>query len=417
MSMSLADMRALANNRQPATPMIESIQDFILDEAYYGEKKVRPILTAMEDIVELLKTNPNAEVDKLSEGKALNKAVQDVFGFKTAKVYWANRPSFGNGPFTMFGARILWSGEESLAYGNNPDRLYDSKHVLKCYIQMDNILVTMLDMTARELTAVLLHEIGHNFDYTPASVFQMWFNFINAIFTGPASILQYFVQNMLQEYGRDVLMALMNLDTYITRWIPPVGVIYRAVDKTLFNIQKFISAMLSPLTLIAVIPTYALFSPFNYIQNYFTRKREVYADSVAAAYGFGPELITGLDKMHSYMTEANTDLGVLAFFYDLARFQQEAFSFLMGGHTSNQQRMINVMTKLKEDLNDPRIDKDMKKECAKTLAECEVVYKKMLALNPEERDNFTTKFRRMVDDWHAGKNYMIVPHIGDAYVK
>ena len=415
MSMTIKEMRALANNRP--TPIVESFQDFILDEAYYGEKKAKPILDAMEDIVKLLKANPNAAVDELKEGKALNAAIKDVFGFKSVKVYWSNRPDFGRGPFTMFGARVLYSGNDNLAFGNNQDRLYDADHVLKLYVQMDNVLVTMLDMNARELTAVLLHEIGHNFDYSPASIFDMWFTLINAIFTGPQSILNYFVTNAIQEYGRDVLMALMNLDTYITRWIPPVGTIYRAVDKALFNITKFLNAMLSPLTLIAIIPANLIFSPFNYLKNYFVRKREVYSDSVAAAYGFGPELITGLDKMTSYMTESNTDLGVLEFFYDLSRFQQEAYSFAMGGHTSNQQRMINVIAKLKEDLNDPRVDKEMKKECAKKLEECEKVYKAMIGLSPEEKSNFTTKFRALVDSWHNGKNYMIVPHIGDAYVK
>ena len=219
MSMTIKEMRALANNR-PA-PIVESFQDFILDEAYYGEKKAKPILDAMDDIVQLLKTNPNAAVDELKEGKALNAAIKDVFGFKSVKVYWSNRPDFGRGPFTMFGARILYSGNDNLAFGNNQDRLYDADHVLRLYVQMDNVLVTMLDMNARELTAVLLHEIGHNFDYSPASIFDMWFTLINAIFTGPQTILNYFVTNAIQEYGRDVLMALMNLDTYITRWIPP----------------------------------------------------------------------------------------------------------------------------------------------------------------------------------------------------
>ena len=41
----------------------------------------------------------------------------------------------------------------------------------------------------------------------------------------------------------------------------------------------------------------------------------------------------------------------------------------------------------------------------------------MIGLSPEEKSNFTTKFRALVDSWHNGKNYMIVPHIGDAYVK
>src|SRR5699024_1906219 len=133
-----------------------------LDEAYYGSNKVSKIQSAMDKIYLKLKHEPNANIQKSDENRELQKAIQDVFGFQSVRIYWSNRPHVGLGPYTMPGAKILHTGTDSLLKVGSTGH-YDKMHELRVYIQMDNMLVNQCDMNAQEMTAILLHEIGHNF--------------------------------------------------------------------------------------------------------------------------------------------------------------------------------------------------------------------------------------------------------------
>lgn len=412
MSMTIKEMRALANNRP--TPIVESFQDFILDEAYYGSNKVSKIQSAMDKIYLKLKHEPNANIQKSDENRELQKAIQDVFGFQSVRIYWSNRPHVGLGPYTMPGAKILHTGTDSLLKVGSTGH-YDKMHELRVYIQMDNMLVNQCDMNAQEMTAILLHEIGHNFDYSPFTVLDVWFQLYALLLSFPVGWVTALIQYPVQEYGRDVIQFIYNVDDWIAKNIPPIGTIYRAVGKITFNISKFLSALFSPVSAIASIPAALVFTPFAWIGNFILRKQERVADSFAVSYGYGPQLISGLDKLANYMTVDDCNLGIMQFFYDCALFQNDMITMAMGGHTSNQQRAIQALNDMKTSMNDRSLDPELRKECKRVYQECQEVYDKYVNMPDNERAGITKQFRKMVDNWYNGKNYMLMPQVSNEY--
>lgn len=407
-------------NTQP-----ERFEDLFLDEAYFGTKRVQSIQDAMDKIVAKVTSDKDVVIEGSALDRELESAVKETFGFKSVHIYWANRAGAGmTGPYTMPGAIILHSGgtisgskTANLAYGsyeNSKDGFYDKNHELSAFIQMDTSLIYEFNMTSEELVAVLLHEIGHNFDYSPFTVIGAWYTVLMNLIAGDFGVL---LNIPIQEWGRPVLMALRNLDTYMQMYIPPLGVIAKLIGRVSFNVSRFLTGILSPVSTIFTAPIYILYSPFSWFQNTFARKKEMYADSFAASYGYGSELVTALDKIADVMT-GNPNAGpFMSFFYDFARLQNEIMALGMGGHTSNQRRAIKVINKLEEDMKNPAIRPEARAELNAKYQEMKNTYDKIVNMDEDGKNKLTAAFRRMVDNWYAGKPYLFIPSIGYDYAK
>lgn len=408
--MNIAELLYLSESHRPQ----DSIRNYLLDEAYLGKNPVSKIELAMSKIVDAISADPDKMIQGTQYAKDLEKAIKDVFGFKRVNVTWSYRPGGGIGPYTMVSSIIWHSGSSSFTYGTNKSGFYDKDHELTVYIQMDQALVTTFHMSAAEMTGILLHEIGHNFDYSCWSIYNAWYTLLVQLLSGDIlSILNV----PIQEWGRPVYQAVLNIDTYIQSSIPPIGTVLRAVGKVSFNISRFLQGLFSPLTVLFTLPIMALYAPLNYIQNFFTRKKERFADSFAASYGYGKETISALEKFESVRT-GNPEAGpVMQFFYDIARFQQESISLFLGGHGSNQQRMIKIIDKLQKDLNDKQLSPAMKAELLEILNQTKSDYDKMINLDEENKNKLTGIFRRLVDNWYDGKSHMIIPSFGYEYAE
>lgn len=418
--MNLQSLRAIANGASMNEATIESMIGLMtINEAYFGDETVQKIESAMIKIHKLIVDDKNIVIYKTKEAKELEEAVKDTFGFKKVRIYWSNQPALGGmGPYTRPGAVIIHSASTGITYGTNKKGFYDSQHELMVYIQMDQNLVTDCNLTPREMTAILLHEIGHNFDYSPATIFEAWYGFLQVIMSGKIqNILTYAVRTGVQEYGRDVTMFISNAHDYLLNVIPVFGRMVRAIGKVSFNITKFIMALLSPVTAVVSVPTYLLLCPFSYLSNFFARKKEVYSDSFAAAYGYAAEIGTALEKINVAMNINHNGerVGPMTFFYDLTLFQAEVIAFAMGGHRTNQQRMISMLDAMKTDLKDPNLPADVKKDLQKKVDDAEKVYREISNLDNDQRKTFTTWFRGLVDSWYAGKPYMLIKPIDDQY--
>lgn len=398
------------------TQDVDELQRFneaieLIDEAFFGKTKVKKIQDAMDAIVQEIRENPDTMVHGTPLADNLNRAIKETFGFAAVHVYWGNRIAGGN-PHTRPSVYIFHAFNESLEYGKHQNGFYDYNNELRCYIQMDQTLVTECNLTSEECVAILLHEIGHNFDFSPASVLKGWIQVYYALLN-----LENLANMVVAEYGRGIIMPLTNIDTYIQKYIPPVGTIVRLIGRVSFNVQKFLTMILSPALAVTLVPVYVLYSPFSHLQNILLRKGEVYADSFAASYGYSAEIATALDKLIDENSRYNFGGPVMEFFSDMYRFDQEVVALAMGGHGSNQKRLIKIMDKLQSDLRNGDFDASMKADLQKEIQRTKDVYDKMLNVDKTQRDTATHVFRRCVDNWYAGKPYMIVPNIGNEYAK
>lgn len=395
----------------------EAFNQFILDEAYFGKKPIAKIQTAMDALYDKVMSKPNVIIQNDPTRRDLEKAFCEVFGFKSCSIYWANRPNLGRGPFTVPRAKFLHSGNISYKYGTNQKGFYDDKHELQVFITTDQNLFTEGGLTSAEMTAILLHEVGHNFDYSVWALTNQWYSIFSTIVDvilnpqNPKAYTQLAnvsLSVVLSEFG-GLYQALLNIDDTLLNVIPPLGVIVRAVQKFGFNVVKALNAILSPVTTALVLPQYIVMTPFRYINNTFLRKGEAYADSFAASYGYSAELGTALEKLSLYQTQSSNEDSFLAPFYDLALLQADIITTMTGGHGSTQQRMMRMVEKLEDDLEQSGLSTADKNAIKEERARLMKTYNNFLNADTGIRSDLTSSFRQMIDNWYAGKNYMFVP--------
>ena len=383
-----------------------------LNEAYQGREQVRPIAEVMKKIERAIVAVPYVDIGRDPLGAELDNALIKVFGFKSAHVWWNTDPE--EGPCTITATRIMRDDTQHLAYGSFKNGFYDSKHTMTVFIQMTNNLVTEAHCTPDEMTAILLHEIGHNFDYTPFALMGTWYDVIAALISAISTLdpkviistvtsIPFMVVLRITPEFRRIYMDLMDLNGLITSAIPSIKKLWYGLDVITTMVHKIMGYIMTPINATLSIPNWLFFAPVRYMINFFLRKSETYADSLAATYGYGPEVATGLDKtMMGTMTFNNAPRGVFTIFDNILMLYQELFTLAYGGHGSTQQRTLRMIDSLKRDLNDPRLDAATRKACKTELARLEKTYKEIISLDYDHKFILTNIVRQLVNQWYAG---------------
>lgn len=372
----------------------------ILDEAYWGKESVINIETAMRKIHDKLKEDPKAFIQSSPLNKELEKAIVDTFGVAEAHVYWCAIGSKG-GPFTLPGCRIMPKTEKDRKNMPTPGKqmngYYDNSHSLVMFVQMENFLVTGADLSPAEMTAILLHEIGHNFDWRPESIAE--------------EISKDIDQNIVRNYK--YFMDYYNSDSksleYQQKHMPGLANFRRASRKIRDAINNFKTSI--DMTLMAPL-TKAAYSNLDYYYKEYAKdtRSEAFADTFAACYGYGPEIPPALDKYirACYVNKPEKKhTGLMGFFYDMTLFQYDYITWAStgGGHRSDQQRMDTIIKKLKSDLNDPELDAATKKVLQNEINRAENMYKAMVALDDDKSGEKQKAVRKRIDMWIDSKEY------------
>ena len=122
----------------------------------------------------------------------------------------------------------------------------------------------------------------------------------------------------------------------------------------------------------------------NGITNVIKYREEQISDSMAASYGYGPELASGLIKLgNDYSDYFSFECGV-ADLYNVILIST------MDCHPSTHQRILSQIKLLQEDLNNNEMDTRMKKQLIDDLKELEKVESRCAKLSNEERLVITT---------------------------
>jgi len=130
-----------------------------------------------------------------------------------------------------------------------------SKYIKKLYIIIGNDVINLF--SPRELTAILLHELGHGFTYTA---------------------------NLPR-----ILLAVFQKSIGI------VGIMLKTPILWLFNLMSFPAYIVSSLIIITIVRSLT----------FMEHKSEYKADQFPAKYGYGDEMIKVLAKLHNKQEEIN----------------------------------------------------------------------------------------------------------------
>lgn len=382
-----------------------SIEEFgLLDEAaYYGRnKKLIECEKQLQIIIDETHKSPNNFYNSKSAAafEKLESLFSEIFGFENVYINDSvlitflntSTMNFNSSGYTITGIYVFRNGKYATKFGHEVTTIkIDNNHSTvklkdgrgyNCRIcigasnfsyQGENSL------TAREILAILLHEIGHNFYRAPIRESLGEINKMFQMMTlKEISAMQYVIQ-----YGIDnvSVAALFGFMVYIDT-LPGMKQSIGLMNKALGTIQSQLHMFDVPIKMIMTWVNITLrfefilanmLNPFRAVSGILNYDKEKYADAFSAAYGYATDLSTGLRKIeaHQYHISNNSKaindiMGILYSFQKLALLPLYAFD----SHPSNSARQRNVIQYMKE-VEAQKLPPNIRKEFEQELARVE----------------------------------------------
>lgn len=403
------------------TDVIDSstIDNCILKEAYFGKlaefNEIEKYLGYIVDIANTtfgdsldfkLKKKATETLSKSGYIEKLEELFTKAFNLKKfhLSVYYPITMMGGEGNPYLNNAFTVPSGFNIIKGNLNK---VTKTEMLTIGVNIDMMLIYTLKLTPQELMAVILHEIGHNFD---ASIFSFLALIpVIALQTevignnvDPTKVVGFklgtlpmFVMKFLSaSIGNRTTTAISKFLTELLDKFPQIGTISNIVSlffNELSGITRNSNAIQLAINVVMGLPTglgtlmYAA-NPTNL----FGYSKERFADSFATAYGYGKELASFSRKLQlgqrSVISSAAAGIPVLNAFYDLQRVILTYASMIYDPHPVDATRIYTQLTKLKKDLNDPLLTKEIRNDLIKDIERMQS-YIDDVILNPEHKDN------------------------------
>ena len=316
----------------------------IVNEAYFGKtKEVLAIEQAVHDLREPYlidrldhNLNINTYTPKIKHDPnrmKLQQAICDAFGFEDAliEVQSTAMPNFGTYAASScidLGSKKLKNALKSSKSGFR----YDKSAKILFNMQMNTGILLDSDITDAEITAGILHEIGHNF--SPAISRGVYATSMFPAITWVSLMVAYITDRMIsgiydrgrstigQDISDIVYSALINTNVghkvksavdyfvhdaakTISRECPAIGVMLGGASTAVSIVIAAIQAVMSFMS--SLIPIRYSWLPMNALHRILrgiTRptgyEDEKFADAFASSYGYGAELNSFLVKLREY---------------------------------------------------------------------------------------------------------------------
>lgn len=315
--------------------------------------------------------------------RELEKELAKMFKVNKVRIYWNSMGSVN--AYTLTNSCITKAAaNKNLMDGNGTN--------MNINIIVDTLTLTTTGITGAELLALLLHEIGHNFYFCPALAFCDVFSWITSF--GILPIIQLIAKgaiilgNEFVDLIRKNVPIITNIiDTY-NRWYSEISLIFK------------------PANIILALPR-VFYQQVN-ATSLLKYGEEKGADSFAARYGYGAELVTALKKMgvpkYSIYGEMAHKSGIGRVFADITELSMDVVSGLMlDPHPSNDQRAAALIKKLKSDLAKGEYPAEVKKELQDEIVRLEKVHNTVNIINnnpegPKIRQSIYDMVNRATDN-------------------
>ena len=382
------------------------MQDTLYMEAYYGKlPEFEQIEACFASIIkkartEKYKSNPNT----YPETKKIQKLFAKVFGLKKMIFYWV--PSDINNAYTVTLYSMMLFGESEDFIEKRTDRgFYDTsgKSMFTVYAYT-GILSKQTNLTAGELTAILLHEFGHNFDY---SRYHM-ISFVLDLLTNP--MLAIYTQTHKNIEDHNEVKEEYYKQTK-KQWDP----LYKSeskrkkeAEKYKKNLKKALNKGMFTQTVkfllqTSLFPIYLVMALPIQLTSLDGKKGELFADSFATSYGYGPDLISGLEKLSdlSYVKIDKHSKG-LDVMRDLNTAMDEMFIGMYEIHGTNQERCRETIKKLEADIKAGDYPPELKEDLYNELTKVRERYNYMLSLEGSNNNKILSFWRKLCNTIFGG---------------
>ena len=376
----------------------DSFDNVVVNEAYFGRT---PGVKKIEDIFRQIKQKYDGqffttELDTDPLRYKLNKTVEDVFGFAVCDVQFLPTTDVNMCTYPVgFDLTASLDFDNTTVVEKSNGYRFKKEAGYSTIICVFNGLALDPNVTVQEVTAVFLHEVGHNFTHVAVNgvgYFQFAYNILATVasfgayyllFSNASKRAQISFSDWLREQqvlntianGITVCWSLwchivkeaityLNYKALILNPFASVGIIVRHMK------NKFIPNPNSPLSLLNF-----LIVPRQLAVGY---SDEQFADSFAAMYGYGPELASCFEKMYSNHETNNTVVrGIVSrtfpwlnAYIDLVTLPAVIAITAVDEHPEFAARMSNNLRQLETDLKDKRYSPKMKARLRSDIEKC-----------------------------------------------
>lgn len=375
----------------------------VFNEEYIGRlPEFIKVAELFDRMIEKAKADPkNMNPNAWKENEQICTILAKVFGLKRVWFYWVPHDMRNAYTVTVHSFLVLGDSKDLVEYRHGKG-FYDTSHrsVFTLYGYC-GLLLEEAGMTGSELLAIFLHELGHNFDYSPYHHVSMITEAM--IKSGGSTIDQNNAVKMdYYNYTVDEYDPLYNGKRGREKREKQREAYQKAIEKYLNS--KLLRNFCGALKNMIFLPVWALVSIPTQLMGMADKKGEQFADSFATAYGYGPELVSGLMKLGKYDNVKITNAGkATVFFRDLNNCLNEIINGLMECHGTEQERCKDCILKLRKDLAASDYPKGMKEDLEAEINRLEGMYQEYMTYTPGERDKITKAWRRFCDKAFGGK--------------
>ena len=254
--------------------------------------------------------------------------------------------------------------------------------------------------TGAELTAILLHEIGHNFTFSvsrtgkvahffpaistfgyilkiatdlmnlPLSMVAYISDFIMALYTPYAKEQNKEVNKQAKKINEQIEKELSKMQKndpeeykeYVQEMMDQMDEQRKSSKLTNTIIMRPAYIVLTFLTMAKTIKVNFLNMVLNYVTKPLGYLDERFADNFAAMYGYGPEQISGLNKLvYGSTSSYDQDIPILGHITNLIMLIPNTVCGAFDEHPNIPARYKNITRQLQKELNNPNIDEGTKK--------------------------------------------------------
>lgn len=347
----------------------------VLNEQYFQNKK----LTKMEKLFgELRSHHEYNEVTYNTDPitKEISLLFEEIFGFNSFQLI-IEQSQLPNAFTAALSSKIdAWNYKKCVKKTNEGLQFTPQAKVnVVAYITTE--LIQDSNFTDREIVAVLLHEIGHNFSDSINNTLGIFSNFKKILYI-PTLINPVNIKHLsntvtggvtkFNDYMRKNFPGLVDAFNALKMFLGFLDYIYINVNYVVALLPgNFINNLINQFNnIIRKITHNPVSFITNIIFNFFGKEDEYTSDAFVAMYGYGPDLSSALLKLgrDNMLVVADvmksTKIGALYYSFTI-----ESVQFIAGlisdNHPSTANRLLNVLDLLEQEYDKPYINPKTKK--------------------------------------------------------
>lgn len=399
----------------------------LLNEVYFGEtkevKKLQELLSNLRK--KCMNDDFVPKINSSDEIQAFNRYCEDMFGFKTFSLLILQTPIENAYTYPI---SCTFKGLDHLKYfAPTATGMKYKKEANYCtLVYITTGLINNIKYSDREILAMLLHEIGHNFSANFNEVtnlqqatlpFIVVLDAIISVLTLNVAAAKTIISN-LGSVSNSYKEFRAEIDEIVYRKLKPLGIAKDTILKfanIILNLNHFLYKKLGKSELVKLVHErrvilnqflmgffglgLTMMNPVSIIRSALSYDNEKLADNFPTLYGYGEDIGTATAKLElcdkSERTALYKKIPVLMQFMNLMQIPSRIAIMLADCHPSAMERMSDQMHMLQRELDKQNLDPKMRKEIERQVknidSNIEEYITKAAKLKDIEDPNYMTK--------------------------